>query len=406
MRAWIPGPARSAGRRASSLRIRASILQSVIERLAWFIAVIGFCVAPPVPAKEGGRVTLVSALQMEELVQSQRRITRLLGQVRAELALAPRSLTRKPGWDTVFTGIETAFSRSRVLAETFSAVAVAEGLSLPLAVFCQRVAGKPLSHEGYAAVAGARHQLEVMTQAMAASGLEEAHGALAKLASAGKGMGEESRQSLMLAEQWLNEAVSLYSHEVLAPFATAVSEVPARMTDSEFPDRVCAVEEAPSQASTSSPMPGDEAEALADVDLPSEGVFRLMQTASEEIEAVLSPPAGLADVPRYVTGNVIPPRKIREVKPTYSARASRACIGGLVVLEAVITTEGRVENIVVLEPLPGLTDSAVRALRKWKFEPAKVQGKPVKVLYVVMINFRPSARTCVRVVSPSTNPWQ
>jgi outer membrane biosynthesis protein TonB len=34
-----------------------------------------------------------------------------------------------------------------------------------------------------------------------------------------------------------------------------------------------------------------------------------------------------------------------------------------------------------------MTYEALEALRQWRFEPAKMEGKPVKVYYVVTINF-------------------
>ena len=42
----------------------------------------------------------------------------------------------------------------------------------------------------------------------------------------------------------------------------------------------------------------------------------------------------------------------------------------------------------VLRGLPlGLTESAVDAVRKWKFKPSTLNGKPVEVLYILTVRF-------------------
>ena len=140
----------------------------------------------------------------------------LVGQARAELAIAPRVGERSLG--PLLTNLDTANARSRSLSESFAAVAVADGLSLPLAALCAEVAGVPLSEERRAAVALARHQVEALSQALAAFRLEPAHGTVEALISSlnadspGKSRGkgkdrDELRQSLTLAGQRLAERV-------------------------------------------------------------------------------------------------------------------------------------------------------------------------------------------------------
>jgi TonB family protein len=43
----------------------------------------------------------------------------------------------------------------------------------------------------------------------------------------------------------------------------------------------------------------------------------------------------------------------------------------------------------VLKGLPmGLDHAAVDAVQKWKFKPATLEGRPVKVYYVLTVNFQ------------------
>jgi len=47
-----------------------------------------------------------------------------------------------------------------------------------------------------------------------------------------------------------------------------------------------------------------------------------------------------------------------------------------------------VQDIKVLRGLPlGLTETAVDAVNKWRFEASTLNGKPVEVLYILTVRF-------------------
>ena len=135
-----------------------SILRGVVRWLVVGVAVAGLCASSPVLAEDAGRLTLIPAPQMAALAKNQERITRLLGQARAELAVAPRALHRNRDLGPVLTNIEAATLRSRTLAESFSVLAVAVGLSIPVAAFCAKVAGASVAEEDRFAVLLARRE--------------------------------------------------------------------------------------------------------------------------------------------------------------------------------------------------------------------------------------------------------
>src|SRR5690349_10386349 len=66
-----------------------------------------------------------------------------------------------------------------------------------------------------------------------------------------------------------------------------------------------------------------------------------------------------------------PPRKLLyKVEPSYPWDLKRAHIGGVVRMDVVINPRGSVENISVLGGNPILVDTALKAVKKWKYAPA------------------------------------
>ncbi len=95
------------------------------------------------------------------------------------------------------------------------------------------------------------------------------------------------------------------------------------------------------------------------------------------------------DRPYKVSDGVTPPKIIDKVEPKYTQEARDAQIEGDVQLSTVISKEGVPEEIKVVKGLdPGLDKNAVAALRHWKFEPGAKDGKPVRVLANIQVNFR------------------
>ncbi|HUL15078.1 MAG TPA: energy transducer TonB [Terriglobales bacterium] len=76
--------------------------------------------------------------------------------------------------------------------------------------------------------------------------------------------------------------------------------------------------------------------------------------------------------------------------PQYSDEARKAKYQGIVVLQGVITLDGRVTNISVMKsPGLGLDEKAVEAVRTWRCKPAMgPNGKPVPTLVPIEVTFR------------------
>jgi TonB family protein len=89
-------------------------------------------------------------------------------------------------------------------------------------------------------------------------------------------------------------------------------------------------------------------------------------------------------------GSVTVPRVITEVKPTYTNDALKNKVQGSVVLELVVTRDGRPSQIRVIRSLDpgGLDGQAIAAAAQWRFEPGRLAGTPVDVLVTIVLDFR------------------
>lgn len=98
---------------------------------------------------------------------------------------------------------------------------------------------------------------------------------------------------------------------------------------------------------------------------------------------------GGGEGPVMVGGDVLPPVKVSATEPLYTEDARKARIQGVVIVQAVIDKDGNVRNVKVLKGLPsGLDQSAVDAIKQWKFKPSTRNGEPVAVYYNLTVNFR------------------
>jgi TonB family protein len=88
-------------------------------------------------------------------------------------------------------------------------------------------------------------------------------------------------------------------------------------------------------------------------------------------------------------GGISMPRVIYDPEPEYTDEARKVKQQGNVLLACVVGTDGRIHDARVQRALGlGLDQKAIEAVRRWKFEPSRYNGKPVAVRIVVEVNFR------------------
>ncbi|MDD2764121.1 MAG: TonB family protein [Opitutaceae bacterium] len=116
-------------------------------------------------------------------------------------------------------------------------------------------------------------------------------------------------------------------------------------------------------------------------------------------ENIRTIPAGW-ELPRETRGDRIPrvinwtdldsvPRARLQPSPVYPADLRASGLEGTVTVEFMVDEGGNAYNPVVLSAtFPGFADAALRAVARWKFEPGRKDGRPVRFRLSVPVVFR------------------
>jgi len=78
---------------------------------------------------------------------------------------------------------------------------------------------------------------------------------------------------------------------------------------------------------------------------------------------------------------------IHKVEPVYPSKAKAAHIVGNVILEVRLDKNGHVENVMVIKGHPLLIQSAIDAVRQWRYAPVILRGEMVPVVTTVVVPF-------------------
>lgn len=116
---------------------------------------------------------------------------------------------------------------------------------------------------------------------------------------------------------------------------------------------------------------------------------------ADVLQAVSSDPGAVG----YVSSDA-PLRGVRELPvvelpervvfqaPSYTEAARRAGVQGVVVLRLTVDEAGEVADVQVVKDLPmGLVSQAVRSARTWRYEPAVLDDRPVRLSFDVAVRF-------------------
>lgn len=156
----------------------------------------------------------------------------------------------------------------------------------------------------------------------------------------------------------------------------AAAETPADVTVRRVPETVIeAGTPVRRPAANATPRPPQVPEALA----PQ------LALSSPELPAILGKPAP-ATIAAPVS-RMVPAKLVTRVPPAYPEAARRLQIAGKVVLKATITKTGAVRDIDWVSGNELFRNSAIAAVRQWRYKPAVLNGEPVESDLQIVLEF-------------------
>jgi protein TonB len=138
------------------------------------------------------------------------------------------------------------------------------------------------------------------------------------------------------------------------------------------------------------PQPADSPQARADVDPFGSGRRGNGNGTGNATSGRGTGDGNGGDLALAIGGAISRPQIIpgTKVEPRYTELARQAHLQGVVVLRAVIDERGNVIDVELRKRLRfGLDEEAVKAVSQWKFTPALLNGRPVKVFFDLTVVF-------------------
>lgn len=98
---------------------------------------------------------------------------------------------------------------------------------------------------------------------------------------------------------------------------------------------------------------------------------------------------------RVEEGCLRKPEPLEKVSPVYPKEAHKKGVEASVLVSARVGVDGSIETAKAVDSeatdqlfLPAFEEAAVTAVRKWRYRPGALNGKPAPVFFSVTINFR------------------
>ena len=107
------------------------------------------------------------------------------------------------------------------------------------------------------------------------------------------------------------------------------------------------------------------------------------QTSNIAIVPKLTLPARPIRVSRGVTEGLL----VRKVAPEYPVIARQARVQGQVLLNAIISKTGDIQNLILVSGHPMLVPAAIEAVKQWHYRPYLLNGEPVDVETTICVTF-------------------
>jgi periplasmic protein TonB len=99
--------------------------------------------------------------------------------------------------------------------------------------------------------------------------------------------------------------------------------------------------------------------------------------------------AGELEAAGVAPGTFTSPRRVKGAAPVFPESAARAGAQGLVRLECLIKESGTVEACRIVQSVyPAIDRAAAEAIRRWKYEPARIKDEPKSIVAQFLMVFR------------------
>jgi protein TonB len=103
--------------------------------------------------------------------------------------------------------------------------------------------------------------------------------------------------------------------------------------------------------------------------------------------AIAAPPPPPKQTRIKLGGQVVAAKLLAQPQPVYPPLARQARIQGNVVLHAIIDKDGRVGELQVISGHPLLVQSALEAVKNWRYQPTQLNSEPVEVDTTITVSF-------------------
>ena len=92
--------------------------------------------------------------------------------------------------------------------------------------------------------------------------------------------------------------------------------------------------------------------------------------------------------PVHLDRGVAPPTKVKDAKAVYPRSAQSSHAQGIVIMEALLDSEGHVANARIMRSIPELDRAALTAVKAWAYTPpTQANGEHVAMIITVTVNF-------------------
>ncbi len=107
-------------------------------------------------------------------------------------------------------------------------------------------------------------------------------------------------------------------------------------------------------------------------------------------DAFLTPPpsATMSPISVSMSGGIAAGNIVEKIPPVYPLQAKLQHVQGSVVMAAVISHTGTIDDLeVIASPALSLSEAATEAVKRWKYKPYLLNGNPVDVDTTITVNF-------------------